>query len=50
MKESVHIVFNEAGNISKGSSPDDDDESGSLIKVPEQLHKSDDDVVSYGPE
>lgn len=44
VEESVHIVFDEASNITKGNTPDNN--SRNPIKVPEEKNKSDNDANS----
>lgn len=47
VEESIHVVFDEADNISEGSTPDED--SGNPLNILEKQNKSDDDADSQGP-
>lgn len=48
MEENVYAIFDEASNMSKGSTPNDEDDSMNPLKVLEEYNEGDNDVDSQG--
>ncbi|KAF3658391.1 hypothetical protein FXO37_14433 [Capsicum annuum] len=49
VKENFHVIFDEAGNIRKGSTPNDDyDKLGNPLNTLKKPHKGNDDIVYQG--